>query len=245
MEWWLAVRNQIEKLFPIPLHPVYLLWTYHWKNLRLQSEKPAPTVLNYAAAVLSTVIPFIFNMKHKEALLWKKFVNESYKKFSVCSTNLTFAWQGRHLYVSTLQSTDNIRPVTLIRSTVNGNMSDFFIAIASGYHCIQLTVHLWGFSPVWRRMWTTSIYWALNGFSSREQSTQRQTNDFLFAWMWSLLMCCGMNKWTICYLVLCTLANIPKRKHYWALNLSISSKGKCKVASLDVLKWNSPNHPTV
>lgn len=54
---------------------------------------------------------------------------------------------------------------------------------------IKLTVHLCGFSPVWRLMCTTSIYWALNGFSSREQSSHRQMNDFLFAWIWSLLMC--------------------------------------------------------
>lgn len=52
-----------------------------------------------------------------------------------------------------------------------------------------LTVHLCGFSPVCLRMCTTNIYWALKGFSSREQSSHRQMNDFLFAWMWSLLMC--------------------------------------------------------
>lgn len=52
------------------------------------------------------------------------------------------------------------------------------------------TVHLCGFSPVCRRMWTTSMYWALKGFCSREQSSQRHTNSFLSPWMWSLLMCC-------------------------------------------------------
>lgn len=53
------------------------------------------------------------------------------------------------------------------------------------------TVHLCGFSPVCRRMWTTSMYWALKGFCSREQSSQRHTNSFFSPWMWSLLMCCG------------------------------------------------------
>lgn len=56
-----------------------------------------------------------------------------------------------------------------------------------------LTVHLCGFSPVWRLMWTTSMYWALKGFCSREHSSQRHTNSFFSPWMWSLLMCCGDN----------------------------------------------------
>lgn len=55
---------------------------------------------------------------------------------------------------------------------------------------VLLTVHLWGFSPVWRLMWTTSMYCALKGFCSREHSSQRHTNSFFSPWMWSLLMCC-------------------------------------------------------
>lgn len=58
------------------------------------------------------------------------------------------------------------------------------------------TVHLCGFSPVCRRMWTTSMYWALKGFCSREQSSQRHTNSFFSPWMWSLLMCCGTHTHT-------------------------------------------------
>ena len=38
------------------------------------------------------------------------------------------------------------------------------------------TVQRWGFSPVWRRMWTTSMYCALNGFSQRPHPSHRQTN---------------------------------------------------------------------
>lgn len=54
---------------------------------------------------------------------------------------------------------------------------------------IQHTVHLWGFSPVWRLMCTTNMYWALNGFSSRLHSFQRQMNIFLLACMWSIFIC--------------------------------------------------------
>ena len=54
-----------------------------------------------------------------------------------------------------------------------------------------LTVHLWGFSPVCRRMCTTSMYWALKGFCSLVQACQRHTNSFFSPWMCSLLMCCG------------------------------------------------------
>lgn len=53
-----------------------------------------------------------------------------------------------------------------------------------------LTVHLWGFSPVCRRMCTTSMYCALKGFCSRVQACQRHTNSFFSPWMCSLLMCC-------------------------------------------------------
>lgn len=53
----------------------------------------------------------------------------------------------------------------------------------------SFTVHLWGFSPVCLRMWTTSMYWALKGFCSLEQSSHRHTNSFFSPWMWSLLMC--------------------------------------------------------
>ncbi len=57
------------------------------------------------------------------------------------------------------------------------------------------TVHLWGFSPpVCRRMWTTSMYWALKGRCSREQSIQWHTNSFFSPWMCSLLMCCTENQ---------------------------------------------------
>lgn len=59
----------------------------------------------------------------------------------------------------------------------------------------QLTVHLWGFSPVCRRMWTTSMYWALKGFSSREHVSHRHTNDFLLPWIWSVLMCLTSSSW--------------------------------------------------
>lgn len=60
------------------------------------------------------------------------------------------------------------------------------------WHKLILTVHLWGFSPVCLRMWTTSMYWALKGFCSREQSSHRHTNSFFSPWMWSLLMCYKM-----------------------------------------------------
>lgn len=53
-----------------------------------------------------------------------------------------------------------------------------------------LTVHLCGFSPVCLLMWTTSIYWALNGFCSREQSSHRHTNSFFSPCIWSLFICC-------------------------------------------------------
>lgn len=43
---------------------------------------------------------------------------------------------------------------------------------------------------MWRLMWTTSMYWALKGFCSREHSSQRHTNSFFSPWMCSLLMCC-------------------------------------------------------
>lgn len=57
-----------------------------------------------------------------------------------------------------------------------------------------LTVHLWGFSPVCLRMCTTSMYWALKGRCSREQSCQWHTNSFFSPWMCSLLMCCTENQ---------------------------------------------------
>ena len=52
-----------------------------------------------------------------------------------------------------------------------------------------LTVHLWGFSPVCLRMCTTSMYWALKGFSSREQFCHWHTNCFLHWAMWSAFKC--------------------------------------------------------
>lgn len=57
-----------------------------------------------------------------------------------------------------------------------------------------LTVHLWGFSPVCLLMCTTNMYWALKGFCSLEQSSQRHTNSFFSPWMWSLLICWGWEK---------------------------------------------------
>ena len=51
------------------------------------------------------------------------------------------------------------------------------------------TVHLCGFSPVCRLIWTTNIYWALKGFSSRLHSFHRQINIFLLACIWSMLIC--------------------------------------------------------
>lgn len=61
----------------------------------------------------------------------------------------------------------------------------------SGAQASLLTVHLCGFSPVCLLMWTTSIYWALKGFCSREQSSHRHTNSFFSPCMWSLLICCS------------------------------------------------------
>lgn len=55
-----------------------------------------------------------------------------------------------------------------------------------------LTVHLWGFSPVCRLICTTSIYWALKGFCSLEQSSHRHTNSFFSPWIWSLFICWGL-----------------------------------------------------
>lgn len=60
-----------------------------------------------------------------------------------------------------------------------------------GAQTLLLTVHLCGFSPVCLLMWTTSIYWALKGFCSREQSSHRHTNSFFSPCMWSLLICCS------------------------------------------------------
>lgn len=61
----------------------------------------------------------------------------------------------------------------------------------------KLTVHLCGFSPVCRRMCTTSMYWALKGFSALEHPSHRHTKDFLFAWMWSLFMCLTSSSWVV------------------------------------------------
>lgn len=44
-------------------------------------------------------------------------------------------------------------------------------------------------------MCTTSMYWALNGFSSLEHVSQRQTKDFLFPWMWSVLIWRTSSSW--------------------------------------------------
>lgn len=40
-------------------------------------------------------------------------------------------------------------------------------------------------------MWTTSMYWALKGFSLREQCCHKQTKFFLFTSMCSALRCCN------------------------------------------------------
>ena len=84
-----------------------------------------------------------------------------------------------------------------------------------------LTVHLCGFSPVWRRMWTTSMYWALNGFSSREHSRHRQTKLFLLAWMWSLLICLTRSSW---------VANSLSQSRQWQC-VSIKSPGSSFIGS--------------
>lgn len=67
----------------------------------------------------------------------------------------------------------------------------FLIFLGVGVRVIKIqhTVHLWGFSPVWRLMCTTNMYWALNGFSSRLHSFHRQMNIFLLACMWSIFIC--------------------------------------------------------
>lgn len=62
--------------------------------------------------------------------------------------------------------------------------------VGRGREAGPLTVHLCGFSPVCRRMCTTSMYCALKGFCSRVQACQRHTNSFFSPWMCSLLMCC-------------------------------------------------------
>ena len=67
-------------------------------------------------------------------------------------------------------------------STLNSN-SDWYLEV-------KLTVHLCGFSPVCLLMCTTSMYCALKGFSSLEQSFHRQTKAFLLLPIWSLLRCC-------------------------------------------------------
>lgn len=63
------------------------------------------------------------------------------------------------------------------------------VAVGKGCARGPLTVHLCGFSPVCRRMCTTSMYCALKGFCSRVQACQRHTNSFFSPWMCSLLMC--------------------------------------------------------
>lgn len=59
----------------------------------------------------------------------------------------------------------------------------------------KLTVHLCGFSPVCRRICTTNIYCALNGFSPREQFSHRHIKAFLFVWIWSLFICLTSSSW--------------------------------------------------
>ena len=51
------------------------------------------------------------------------------------------------------------------------------------------TVQRCGFSPVCRRRWTTSMYWALNGFSSRAQFFHWQMKLFLLELTCSLFKC--------------------------------------------------------
>lgn len=53
------------------------------------------------------------------------------------------------------------------------------------------TWHWWGFSPVWRRICTTSMYWALKGFCSRIHPSHSQTNNFLLLATWSWFKCCN------------------------------------------------------
>ena len=71
------------------------------------------------------------------------------------------------------------------------------------HQCVcQLTVHLCGFSPVCLLMCTTSMYCALNGFSSLLQSFQRQTKAFLLLPIWSLLRCCKTEQVPKCHITI-------------------------------------------
>ena len=55
----------------------------------------------------------------------------------------------------------------------------------------------WGFSPVCLLMWTTSMYWALKGFSSLEHPFHWQTKNFLLHPMCSLFKCWKRNdRWS-------------------------------------------------
>ena len=58
-----------------------------------------------------------------------------------------------------------------------------------------LTVHLCGFSPVCRRICTTSMYWALNGLLSRWQPSHSHTNSFFCPWMCSPLTWATSSFW--------------------------------------------------
>ena len=80
---------------------------------------------------------------------------------------------------------------------------DFYIIKFKGdkWRC-QLTVHLCGFSPVCLLMCTTSMYCALNGFSSLLQSFQRQTKAFLLLPIWSLLRCCKTEQVPKCHITI-------------------------------------------
>ncbi len=59
---------------------------------------------------------------------------------------------------------------------------------------LVFTVQQCGFSPVCLLMCTTSMYMALNGFSSLEHPSHWQTKDFLLVPTWSLLRCCKTKK---------------------------------------------------
>ena len=54
----------------------------------------------------------------------------------------------------------------------------------------KLTVHLLGLSPVWTRMWISSLYLALKGLWSRLQSLQKQVKSSPLRWsIWFLSTC--------------------------------------------------------
>lgn len=117
----------------------------------------------YATLTLSWLLSFF---KYKPVHKWLWIRN--------CS-NAIVGYDG----ASTVVSID----VFLFESPTLNSNSDWYLEV-------KLTVHLCGFSPVCLLMCTTSMYCALKGFSSLEQSFHRQTKAFLLLPIWSLLRCC-------------------------------------------------------